>query len=90
MQEMGKGPSESKKTKDSSYVRILNITSDCTSVFYIKIKWIFKRLFLPYDIIIYVNVSSAIFTYKVLEDRSRAVFYIFYLCKTRYRAFTHR
>lgn len=36
-----------KKTKDSSFVSLLNITLDCTSVFYVKIKWIFKGTFLP-------------------------------------------
>lgn len=49
VQDMGKGPSEMtvKKTKDSSYVSLLNITSGYTSIFYIKIKWIFKGTFLP-------------------------------------------
>lgn len=87
---MGKGSSESKKIKDFFYVRILNIILDCIFVFYIKIKWIFKRFFLFYDIIIYVNVFFVIFIYKVFEDRSRVVFYIFYLCKIRYRVFIYR
>ena len=36
-----------KKIKDSSYMSLLNITLDYTSIFYVKIKWIFKGTFLP-------------------------------------------
>lgn len=59
-------------TKESSYESLLNITSDCVSVvFYIKIKQIFKRAFLPYDIGSYSNVSLHLFTHQLFEDRSQ-------------------
>lgn len=76
VRDMGKGTSEMimKRTKDSSYVSLLNITSGCTSVFYIKTKWIFKAIFHPYDIINYINVSSPLFTYKLLEEGVSHIF----------------
>lgn len=85
VQVMGKGPNEmtGKKTKDFSYMSLLNIISGYTSVFYIKIKWIFKGTFLPYDIITYINISSPLFTYKLLVE---VVSHIFYLYETQYRA----
>lgn len=65
-----------KNTKDSSYVSLLNIVSDYTSVFYIKIKQIFKEIFLPHDIVLYINVSSPLFIYKLLEDRNLVSYFL--------------